>query len=113
MHFILVDVCEDSKCNITFIFCNDDTFQLRVRARDARLFVSGKYEISVTRNFLSDQRLLSSQFAYSNVGVVVRKTRNSVHIASGMTHWMFPRRVCSFNPGIDVWITAIGVNETQ
>ena len=44
------------------------------------------------------------------MGVVTRKTRNSISIASGNTQWIFPRRVCSLSPGIDVCITTSDCN---
>ena len=108
MLFRLINIDADSRA-VTFIFENDDTFQLRVKAPKGDMFtLYALYYIRVSRNlpleYMSFSQNYSSQHC-SNMGVVTRKTRNSVHIASGSSHWMFPRAICSLNPGVDVWIS--------
>ena len=105
MLFRLVDVSADSRA-VTFIFDNDGTFQLRVRTTNGNMFVPfASYDIRVSRT-PSLGYMAPTPRCHSNVGVVTRKTRNSVHIASGVTYWMLPLVTCSFNPGMDVWISA-------
>ncbi len=111
MQFTVVDIKESSKY-VTFIFCNDDTIQLTVKARNASMFQPyGVYEISVTHGMLITSRVpfhndVQDVNTTTLLGVVTRKTRNSLHISAGHTQWVFPRRVCYLNPGTDVCITS-------
>jgi len=116
MKFALVDIKESSKC-VKFIFCNDDTIQLSVTAHDTSLFKPYHiYDIQVSHSMI-----VSSRVPFHNetqvdgvntlVGVVTRKTRNSISIAAGNTQWLFPRRVCSLNPGMDVCITTVELSD--
>ena len=113
MKFRLVDIVCTSK-SIKYVFSNDGTFQLTVKGQrqDYGLFEpNGLYSIKI-RHEISDEQMRTlhrnwsaNTTVFSRLGVVIRLTRNSTHIASGTTIWTFPRQICSLRPGIDVWIT--------
>ena len=112
MDFFVVDVVYTSK-TVKFVFNNDGSFQLVVKGftGDGDLFEPFKmYHITLhtdvtTDLFASLNAKASTKHVYSKLGVVTRETRNSIHIASGKTHWLFPKRLCRLKPGMDVWIT--------
>jgi hypothetical protein len=95
------------------VFVNDGSFQLVVKGLtpDGGLFEPFKeYDITVHHEishtlFRTLHAKDKSSPVYSKLGVITRHTRNSVHIACGSTHWMFPKRICALKPGIDVWIS--------
>ena len=104
MIFRVVDIISDSKYS-KFVFDNDDTFKLIVVARNATLFHPfALYEIVVTHDvpFFIPGSLHENEFMF--LGVVTRKSRQSIHIASGTTHWTFPKSICNFMLGLDVCI---------
>ena len=112
MLFRVVDIEANSRI-VTFIFCNEDTFKLRVKTHKKDMFLPfALYDINITREFIiSTLNVTDSHFHFSHLGVVVRKTRKSIHIQCGGTHWMFPIILCNYNPGTDVWINVVYVNE--
>ena len=116
MLFRLLDINSDSRL-VTFIFNNENTFQLLVKARNMDLFIPfALYDIKITHELPLVNQFgtgFKALYSYSNLGVVIRKTRKSVHIASGHTNWAFPRCMCSLNPGIDVWISVVLMDEPQ
>ena len=121
MRFRLVDVRCTSKI-VQFIFNNEGTFQLLVETsnKDAHIFQPYKlYDIHVSHEL--PQHELNSHLMkenkkktniFSQHGVVIRRTRQSVHILSGKTHWIFPKVICSLKNGIDVWIAVNTVKES-
>ena len=119
MHFRLVDITCTSR-NIHFIFSNDGTFQLRVQTqvKDAELFSPyALYDIHSSHDVPSQEKISlhsvnKSDNVFSQLGVVTRQTKKSVYISSGKTQWIFPRIVCSFKPGIDVWICVTKIAES-
>lgn len=113
MLFRLVNINADSRI-VTFVFCNDGTFQLFVKTYNGNMFIPyALYDIKVSHNLPLEYLLVDTSYNYSNIGVVTRKTKKSVHIASGSTHWTFPRIACSLNPGMDVWISVVLVAEKE
>lgn len=120
MRFRLVDIRCSSKI-VQFIFSNEGTFQLLVETsnKDAHIFQHYKlYDIHVSHEI--PQHELNSHLVrenkkkttiFSQLGVVIKRTRQSVHIRSGKTHWIFPKVVCSLKSGIDVWITVNTLHE--
>ena len=112
MRFLLVDIVYTSR-SVKFVFVNDGSFQLVVKGltADGGLFEPFK-EYDITVHHEIDPALFhtlhakeKSTLVYSKLGVITRHTRNSVHIACGSIQWMFPKRICSLKPGIDVWIS--------
>ena len=122
MRFRVVDI----KCNskvVQFIFDNEGTFQLLVETPNkyANLFQAYKmYDINVSHELPMHElnsHLLKKDMKDSNIfsqhGVVVKRTRRSVHIVSGKTHWIFPKIISSLKTGIDVWIAVNTVYELR
>ena len=109
MLFWLVDIVETSRA-LVYVFSNDNTVQMSVRVANCdafRLpFIEHKsYNISLRCNHdtaVPYHVASMPQF----LGVVIKTTRNSVHVASGSMLWKFPRSVChsAFQNGSDVWI---------
>ena len=96
MLFNLQDIKATSRI-VTFSFVNKE-LSLDVKTRNGDLFIGNKtYNIDVTRTID-----FVSQTSY--LGVVTRKTRSSVRVASGDILWIIPRELCNLNPGLDVWI---------
>lgn len=114
MIFWLLKITETSRA-LVFTFSNDNTAQLSViiansdRNRYESLFTERNcYDISIRCNHdasIPFHRMSPPQF----LGVVVKRTRNSVHVASGPTLWKFPQSVChhAFKNGSDVWIRVV------
>jgi len=83
---------------------------LIVETDDADLFSPYKsYDIQISRNIPIDETIKlyakTTNNISSHVGVVIKKTTNSLHICSGNTQWIFSNNICSFKPGMDVWIS--------
>tara|TARA_E500000178_G_C16525761_1_gene532121 strand:+ start:211 stop:561 length:351 start_codon:yes stop_codon:yes gene_type:complete len=115
MKFRVVDIQYNSK-NAIFIFDNDATFKLQVTTKCGNLFeIARLYDIKVSHQLSIENTYigLGPPGVFSNLGVVLKKTRNSVHIACGDTQWKFPKLVCDLNPGIDVWIKVELINEIK
>ena len=106
MEFRVVDIIPDSK-SVRFIFDNDDTFKLVVTTKNnnAMLFRPyGLYNIKVSHDVPFFIPGCVPKDHYFFIGVVVRKSRKSIYIVSGQTHWMFPIAVCNLPLGLDVCI---------
>ena len=107
MQFRVVDIRPDSR-QVTFIFSNDGTFQLQVTTKDYKLFEIAKlYDIEVKQDLMIENTYIGTcpKNIFSNLGVITRKTRNSIHVScGGNTQWKFPRFICNLTPGTDVWI---------
>lgn len=118
MIFRVVDILFTSR-NVKFIFSNDETYQLTVKSdvSDGGLFEPYRlYKIEISNDVsVQTQKIHNPQTSinYSKLGVVVRKTRNSTHIASGNSHWSFPKNACSLRPGTAVWISVISISENN
>ena len=112
MKFRVVDIRFTSR-SVTFIFSNDSSFQVYVKAPNnhGHLFEPYKlYDIQVTIEapLVAQQSLYHSPptlSGYSILGVVVKKNTKCVHICSGKTQWVFPSNVCAFKSGTDVWLS--------
>lgn len=115
MKFRVVDIQYNSK-NAIFIFDNDETFKLQVTTKYSTLFEIAKlYDIHVSHQLAIENRYIGPEppNIFSCLGVVLKKTRNSVHIACGNTQWKFPRIICNLNPGLDVWIKVELIKEIK
>tara|TARA_A100001015_G_scaffold321118_1_gene450218 strand:- start:608 stop:919 length:312 start_codon:yes stop_codon:yes gene_type:complete len=101
-----MDIQETSK-EFKYTFSNDETIQLVLKTEIYKLFTPYYlYDIKVTYEYM-----IVNPTIFQMLGVVVKKTKNAVHIQCGKTHWRFPIAVCKLKPGIDVWISVVFINE--
>ena len=111
MLFRLLSIDETSRTTV-YVFSNDHTVQLTVAVPSGdgtlcRLVAYREYDISVKGSH-DVVFPFHSMDPPQYLGVVVRKTKNAVHIASGNALWKFPCVACRrVHKGADVWIRAI------
>lgn len=93
-------------------FSNDHTVQLSVVVpeNESDVFrLYGVYDITVERG--STASIGYDTEGRWRLGVVTKRTKNSIHISSGAMMWVFPKCVCSFRPGTDVCLCVTLVEE--
>ena len=113
MLFTLVEIRETGN-SVQYIFSNDGTFHLNVESTTTQLFVKYKnYDIKVLDNLPFEYNIFITNYCYSHLGVVVKKTTRYIQIMSGNTRWSFPRIMCSYKPGTPVWINVVEVPDTN
>ena len=103
MLFRLLDVNETSKY-FKYTFCNEHTIQLIIKSKIPQKFVLySVYKIRLSLGIEHVPKFYSQNFI-EYLGVVLKRTRNSIHVQSGTVHFLFPIAVCNHKPGTDVWI---------
>lgn len=111
MIFSFENIQEGSRSNIVFVFCDDEKHEVRVHTHNIALFDSYKYVFGVTQPAtFSDHKSLNTPFTFTKLGVVLKQTSKSLHIASGCDRWEFPLHICKFRPGTDVWINVCKIH---
>lgn len=103
MLFHLVDTSETSKY-FKYIFCNEHTVQLTIMSKEPQNIILHRlYEI----NIYAATEYVPNVFkptVIEYLGVVLKRTRNSIRIQSGSVNFLFPLVVYNARPGTDVWI---------
>ena len=103
MLFRLVDVNETSKY-FRYTFCNEHTVQLTIKSKEPQnvvLYCLYKINMSDAIEYVPNV-FKSTVIEY--LGVVLKRTRNSIHVQSGSVNFLFPLAAYNARPGTDVWI---------
>lgn len=103
MLFCLVDVIETSKY-FKYIFCNEHTVQLTILSKEPQNIVLYRlYEINIIVAIEYVPNVFKSTII-EYLGVVLKRTRNSIYVQSGSVNFLFPLVAYNARPGTDVWI---------
>ena len=103
MLFRLLDVSETSKY-FKYTFCNEHTVQLTIKSKKPQnIVLYCLYEINMTIAIEYVPNAFKPT-VIEYLGVVLKRTRNSISVQSGSVHFLFPLVVYNTRPGTDVWI---------
>ena len=103
MLFLLVDVSETSKY-FKYTFCNEHTVQLTIKSKEPqKIVLYCFYEINMSLSIEYVPNVLKPTII-EYLGVVLKRTRNSIYVQSGSVNFLFPLVVYNARPGADVWI---------
>lgn len=103
MLFRHVDASETSK-HFKYTFCNEHTVQLTIISKEPQnIVLYHLYEINIyTATEYVPNVFKSTVIEY--LGVVLKRTKNSIRVQAGSVNFLFPLVVYNVRPGTDVWI---------
>tara|TARA_B100001989_G_C24542775_1_gene468664 strand:- start:2341 stop:2658 length:318 start_codon:yes stop_codon:yes gene_type:complete len=98
-----VDIVETSKF-FKYTFCNDHTIQLTIKSKIPQSFILySVYNIKLSLGIEHVPKFHSQNYM-EYLGVILKRTRNSIHVQSGNVHFLFPIAAYDAKPGMDVWV---------
>ena len=101
MLFTITDIREQSRNFVCFVLQSTDMASVTLNTREYALFrPTRQYRVEVSRQLICT----SPPVLFVHYGVVIRKTRNTVRVASGSNLWTMPSLLCPHPPGSDVCV---------